>query len=165
MSPIRRGRRRGTRLRRRRATPDRRRGATDHRSVPWCTRADAPASAAGHQGSRPWRAAWRGPAATATPRGTARCRARADAAASHRLRCHRLLVRVIAGPYQRTRLDMGEAQLAPVLLQLGEFIGMPVADERMVFERGAQVLADGDDLDVVLAHVAQQLLDLVHVLA
>src|ERR1700733_8149764 len=76
----------------------------------------------------------------------------------------RLLVGVVAGADERPRFDVLEAERLAVCLELGELVRMPVADERVVLERWAQVLTDRDDLDVVGAHLIEQLLDLVHLL-
>ena len=75
--------------------------------------------------------------------------------ASDRARRHRLFVRVVRAAHQRTALDVAEAQRQPVLLELGELRRRPEADQRVVLQRRAQVLADGDDLDVVGAQVAR----------
>jgi len=72
---------------------------------------------------------------------------------------------VIGGADQGTRLDVGEAQGASRLAQLGELLGGVVPGHGQVLGRGSQVLPEGEDIDVGGAEVAHRLEQLLPLLA
>src|ERR1700754_3621296 len=65
-----------------------------------------------------------------------------------------VLVGVVAGAHQRARGNVLEAEIVGSGLERGELLRMPVADDRQVALGRTQVLADGEDLDARLAHLA-----------
>ena len=65
------------------------------------------------------------------------------------------LVGVVAGAHERPGRDVGEAQRVGRLLERLELVGMPVAHDGQVALAGAQVLADGEDVDARLAQRAR----------
>ena len=72
----------------------------------------------------------------------------------------RLLVGVVARPHHRTHGGMREAHRRGLALEHAEGIRVHVAPHRQVVAAGRQVLADGQHVDVVRAHVAHHLQDL-----
>ncbi len=64
---------------------------------------------------------------------------------------------VVGGANERPRLDMAEAEGERLGLELGELVGVVVALNREVFNAGAQVLADGEDVAVDLAEGRERL--------
>src|SRR6185369_7288276 len=73
--------------------------------------------------------------------------------------CVGLLVRVIAGANHRANGGMAESQFARLDLVHPEDVGMDVTAHRQMRGGGRQVLADGEHVDLVLAHVAHHLQD------
>src|SRR3954451_1122717 len=61
------------------------------------------------------------------------------------------LLGVVARADQRAGRHRLEAHRVGLALELGELVGVPVADHRQVIDRGPQVLADREHLHVVLA--------------
>src|SRR4051794_12999214 len=86
-------------------------------------------------------------------------RGRERAGALARLRD--VLVGVVGAAHERAGRDVVEAERVRVALERGELVGMPVADDREVALGRAQVLADRDDLDVVIAQLPEHVDDLV----
>ena len=76
-----------------------------------------------------------------------------------------LVASVVARAHERCRLDVLEAERKRGGLHLGELVGVVVALEREVLQRGPQVLADGQDVDVVVAQCLERLLQLLARLA
>src|SRR5215203_5921612 len=72
----------------------------------------------------------------------------------------RLLVGMVGAPDQGTALDVLKAELEAVLAQARKLFGRVVAAHRQVILRGPQVLADGQDVHLVLAQVAHSLVNL-----
>src|SRR5436853_4639900 len=68
-----------------------------------------------------------------------------------------VLVGVVAGADQGAGGDGLEAEVVGGLLEGFELVRVPVADYRQVVLGRAQVLADGEDLDLVLAEEAEGL--------
>src|SRR5215212_12080056 len=67
------------------------------------------------------------------------------------------LLGVVARAHQRPRRDRLEAQRVGLALELGELVRVPVADDRQVVLRRAEVLPDGEDLDAVFAEDPERL--------
>ena len=85
----------------------------------------------------------------------------ACAAQALELGARHLVAGVVARAHERRRLDVLEAERERLDLHLGELVGVVVALERQVLERRSQVLADGQDVDVVRAQRLERLLQLV----
>ena len=68
-----------------------------------------------------------------------------------------LVAGVVARADERRRLDVLEAERERLDLHLGELVGVVVALERQVLQRRAQVLADGQDVDVDRAQRLERL--------
>src|SRR5690349_21746494 len=66
-----------------------------------------------------------------------------------------VLVGVVAGAHQRARGDVLEAELVGRDLERLELVRVPVAHDRQVALGRAQVLADGEHLDALLAQLAE----------
>ncbi len=60
---------------------------------------------------------------------------------------------------------MVEAEAVRLLLERLELVGVPVADDREVPLAGTEVLADGEDLDVVLAQLSESVVNLLEAVA
>src|SRR5215212_102278 len=73
------------------------------------------------------------------------------------LALRQVLVGVVAGADQGAGGDRLETEVVGGPLEIGELVGVPVADDGKVVLGRAQVLADGEDLDVVLAEEAEGL--------
>jgi hypothetical protein len=73
----------------------------------------------------------------------------------------RLLVGVIRRAHQRTDRGVPEAQRVRLALEHRERVRVHIAQHRQMAWRGLQVLADGQHLDAVRAHVAHDSEDLV----
>src|ERR1700737_3620828 len=71
---------------------------------------------------------------------------------------------VVRAAPQRARLDVTEAQLERLDLERREFLRGHVARDRQVVGGRPQVLADGQDLDVMGPQVAEDLDDLIELL-
>src|ERR671916_100136 len=78
----------------------------------------------------------------------------AQGAACRGARVFGLLVGVVGAADQRAALDVPEAHLEAQLLEGGELSGRVVAAHRKVVLRRPEVLADGQDVHVMLAQVA-----------
>ncbi len=76
-----------------------------------------------------------------------------------------LQVGVVGGAHHRAAGDLREADRLGVGAELVEFRGRDEALDREVVETRLQVLPQGQHIDVVRAHVAQHLPDLVDLLA
>src|ERR687894_630811 len=76
-----------------------------------------------------------------------------------------LLVGVVGAAHQRPALDVLEAQSDAVLFQFRELFGRVVAAHRQVVLRRPEVLADGQDVHLVLAQVAHGVVELLLYLA
>src|SRR4051812_19696244 len=74
-----------------------------------------------------------------------------------RLALRHVLVGVVARAHERAGRDVLEAERIRGALEGGELVRVPVAHDRQVLLRRPQVLADGEDLDVVLAQDAERL--------
>src|SRR6266511_4557118 len=72
-----------------------------------------------------------------------------------------LLVGAVARPHERLRKDRAEAEHFALLPEPAELVRVHPALDRRVLRRRLEVLADGDDVDAVLAQVAHRLDDLV----
>jgi hypothetical protein len=72
-----------------------------------------------------------------------------------------LLVGVVAAAHHRAHRGMAEAHRAGLALEHREGVGVHVAAHRQVVAAGRQVLADGQHVDAVRAHVAHHRQDLV----
>src|SRR5215212_6513210 len=86
--------------------------------------------------------------------------ARAESAAGGVAGVLSLLVGVVGAADERSALDVLEAHLEAELAERGELLRSVVAAHREVVLRGAQVLADGQDVHVVLPQVEHGALDL-----
>src|SRR4029077_12664919 len=69
--------------------------------------------------------------------------------------------RVVGGTGERARLYVTEAERQPDVPQLGELRGRVVARDRQMAVGGAQILAQGHDVHVAAAEVAEAAHDLV----
>src|ERR1035441_9593816 len=69
----------------------------------------------------------------------------------------RLLVRMIAGPHQRPRLHVAEANLERLGLQLGELARRIEPGHGQVIARGAQILTDGQNVATGRGQIAEDL--------
>src|SRR5207244_13099413 len=77
----------------------------------------------------------------------------------------RAFVGVVGAANERACGDRLEAELAGGALELAELVRVPIAHDRQVTLRRPPVLADGQDLDAVLAEDRERLDHLVEVLA
>ena len=75
------------------------------------------------------------------------------------------LVGVIGAAHEGTGFDVGEAEGGSGGAVFGELLGWDVAQDGEVFGRGAEVLAEGEDVDLGGAEVAHDGLHFVHGLA
>src|SRR4051812_20181474 len=66
-----------------------------------------------------------------------------------------VLVGVVAGAHEGPGGDVVEAKVVGRPLERGELVGVPVAHDGQVALRGAQVLADGQDLHAVRAQLRE----------
>src|SRR4051812_5239228 len=67
---------------------------------------------------------------------------------------------MVGAAHQWSTLDVLEAELESVLAKVGELLWGVVAAHREVVLRGPQILADGQDVDFMLAQVAHGLVEL-----
>jgi hypothetical protein len=67
-----------------------------------------------------------------------------------------VLIGVVARAHQRPSGDVLETEPVGRPLELGEFVGVPVADDRQVPLGRTQVLAHGQYLDVALAQLTER---------
>jgi len=76
-----------------------------------------------------------------------------------------LLVRVVAGADEGAGFYVAEAHLHGFVLEEGELVGGVEAGHREMVSRGAQVLADSEDVDFAVGEVAEHAEELVHLFA
>ena len=76
-----------------------------------------------------------------------------------------LLVRVVAGADEGAGFYVAEAHLHGFVLEEGELVGGVEAGHREMIARGAEVLADGEDVDLAVGEVAEDGEELVHLFA
>src|SRR5712692_9778668 len=69
----------------------------------------------------------------------------------------RLFVRVIGAAHEWSRLHMTKPHLFALGLQGGKFFQRHIALYGQMLERWAQVLADSQDVDIMLAHIVHHL--------
>jgi hypothetical protein len=76
-----------------------------------------------------------------------------------------LFVGVVAGTDERTAFDVPETHLHGFVLEEGELVwGVETRHGKMV-ARGAQILADGEDVDLAVSEIAEDGEELMHLFA
>lgn len=66
-----------------------------------------------------------------------------------------VLVRVIAGPYHRTRLNMAESETKCFVPQINELLRRVKPGDRQMIFRGTQVLSNRKDIDSASPEIAK----------
>src|SRR5207245_774833 len=67
----------------------------------------------------------------------------------------RLLVRVVAGTYHRSRLNMAKPEAESLVSQINKLVRRVEPRDREMIFRGAQVLADRQDVDAACPEIAE----------